>query len=177
MKFIETDLAGAFVVDLEPVRDERGFFARSWCHDEFAARGLSTAIAQCSVSFNALRHTLRGLHFQAAPHEEAKIVRCTQGAIYDVIVDLRPHSPTYLCWFGIELSAANRRMLYVPKGAAHGFLTLQDATEVCYQISERYVAESARGVRWNDPRFGVEWPTAPEVISERDRSYPDFEPA
>lgn len=175
MRFTDTPLAGAVVIDLEPVHDERGFFARSWCRDEFAARGLSGAIAQCSVSFNARRRTLRGLHYQAAPYEEVKAVRCTQGAIYDVIVDLRPESSTYLGWFGVELSAANRRMLYVPKGVAHGFLTLSDATEVYYQISEPYVAHAARGVRWNDPRFGIEWPAPPEVISERDRSYPDFE--
>ncbi|MFL6623402.1 MAG: dTDP-4-dehydrorhamnose 3,5-epimerase [Sulfurifustaceae bacterium] len=176
MKFTETPIAGAVVIDLEPICDERGFFARAWCRDEFTAHGLDAAIAQCSVSFNGRRRTLRGLHYQAAPHEEVKIVRCTQGAIYDVIVDLRPRSATYTHWFGVELSAANRRMLYVPKGVAHGFLTLVDAAEVHYQISDRYVAEAARGVRWNDPRFGIDWPQRPEVISERDRTYPDFEP-
>lgn len=175
MIFTPTELAGAFVVDVEPRQDERGLFARTWCREEFAAHGLSDALAQCSVSFSPRPGTLRGMHYQAPPHEEVKIVRCTRGAIYDVIVDLRPASPTFRRWFGLELDADNRRMLYVPEGCAHGFVSLVADTEVDYRISQAYVAEAARGVRWNDPAFGIEWPRAVELISERDRSYPDFD--
>jgi dTDP-4-dehydrorhamnose 3,5-epimerase len=166
-------LAGAFTVELEPVADERGFFARSFCRDAFRARGLAADYPQCSVSFNARRGTLRGMHYQAAPHAEAKLVRCTRGRLYDVIVDLRPESHTCCRWVGVELDAARRNALYVPEGFAHGFLTLEDETEVFYQISHAYVPESARGVRYDDPAFGIRWPAAPSVISERDRSYPD----
>ncbi|HEV2707722.1 MAG TPA: dTDP-4-dehydrorhamnose 3,5-epimerase [Pyrinomonadaceae bacterium] len=174
MKFEETTLAGAYVVEMERLADERGFFARTFCRDEFAARGLDARVAQCSASFNQRRGTLRGMHYQAAPYTEAKLVRCTMGAIYDVIVDLRTESPTFKRWFGLELSAANRRALYIPEGLAHGFLTLADESEVFYQISEFYHPECSRGVRWDDETFGIEWPFEPRVISERDRAFPDF---
>jgi len=174
MIFTETELAGAFLVDLDRNEDERGFFARSWDGREFEARGLNPLIAQCSISFNLRKGTLRGMHYQVKPFEEAKLVRCTRGSLHDVIVDLRPGSPTYAKSLGVLLSAENRRMLYVPEGFAHGFLTLEDATEVFYQISELYAPESQRGFRWNDPAFGIAWPAKVRVISERDRTYPDF---
>lgn len=174
MKFTELPLAGAFLIDMEPVRDARGMFARAWCRREFEERGLSTMTEQCNVSFNLRRGTLRGLHYQAAPHEEIKLIRCTRGAVYDVIVDLRPASPTFTRWFGTELTAENRRMLYLPKGMAHGFLTLRPGTEVYYQMSTAYAPDAVRGVRWNDPAFGIVWPGPVEVISERDRTFPDF---
>ncbi|HEX3159055.1 MAG TPA: dTDP-4-dehydrorhamnose 3,5-epimerase [Gemmatimonadaceae bacterium] len=175
MRFIETRIPGAFIVDIEPRRDERGFFARSWCRDEFRAAGLEADLAQCSISYNATRGTLRGMHYQAAPHGEAKLVRCTAGAIHDVIVDLRPGSPTFCQWVATELTASSHRMLYVPDGLAHGFQTLEDGSEVFYQMSVPYHASSARGVRWNDPAFDIAWPLAHPLLSERDRSYPDFE--
>jgi len=177
MIFTETPLAGTWVVEPERVQDERGFFARTFDADEFARRGMRTAFPQCSVSFNARAGTLRGMHYQAAPHEEAKLVRCTAGAVYDVVVDLRPGSPTRMRWFGVELSAGNHRALYVPEGFAHGFQTLVDGSEVFYQISARYHAASGRGVRWDDPAFGIRWPSAEvRVISDRDGAYPDFAP-
>lgn len=176
MKFSPTALAGACIIDIEPVPDERGFFARSWCREEFARHGLNPDLAQCSISFNKKRGTLRGMHYQAKPHEETKVVRCTRGAIYDVIVDLRPESPTFRKWIAVELSADNRRMLYIPAGLAHGFQSLTDDTEVFYKISTPYRPESVRGVRWNDPAIGIEWPLAVSVISEKDRLYPDFAP-
>ena len=175
MRFEPSPLAGAFVVDLDRKDDERGFFARTFCRDEFAEHGLVADYPQSSVSFNKRKGTLRGMHFQKKPHEEAKIVRCTMGAIYDVIVDRRPGSPTQTRWFGIELSAANRRALYVPKGFAHGFITLADESEVLYQISTQFHPESAAGVRWNDPAFTIEWPVEALVMSGRDRSYPDYQ--
>lgn len=176
MIFVETGLKGAFVVELETIEDERGYFARTWDPKEFEARGLDPQLAQCSVSFNKRKATLRGMHYQASPHEETKLVRCTRGGIYDVIVDLRPGSPTFKRWVATELTADNLRMLYVPKGFAHGFQTLQDDTEVFYQISESYAPGSARGVRWDDPAFGIRWPPAGErVISARDRQFPDFD--
>ena len=174
MKFSPTALVGAYVIDIEPVADERGFFVRSWCREEFARRGLNPDLAQCSISFNKKRGTLRGMHYQAKPHEETKVVRCTRGAIYDVILDLRPESSTFRKWIAVELSADNRRMLYVPPGFAHGFQSLVDDTEVFYQISTFYHPESARGARWNDPAFGIEWPVMERVISDKDRQYPDF---
>ncbi len=174
MKFSPTALAGACIIDIEPVQDERGFFARSWCREEFAKHGLNPDLAQCSISFNKKRGTLRGMHYQAKPHEETKVVRCTRGMIYDVIVDLRPESPTFRKWIAVELSADNRRMLYIPAGLAHGFQSLADDTEVFYQISTPYHPESARGVRWDDPAFGIEWPAAERIISDKDRRYPDF---
>ena len=175
MRFEQSPLPGAFVVDLDRKDDERGFFARTFCHDELSEHGLVADYAQSSVSYNKRKGTLRGMHFQKKPHEEAKVVRCTMGAIYDVIVDLRPGSPTQTRWFGIELSAVNRRALYVPKGFAHGFITLADESEVLYQISTQFHPESAAGVRWNDPAFTIEWPLEAVVMSGRDRSYPDYQ--
>ncbi|MBI3899639.1 MAG: dTDP-4-dehydrorhamnose 3,5-epimerase [Gammaproteobacteria bacterium] len=174
MKFTATPISDAVIIDLTPLQDERGFFARSWCYDEFKANGLDPRIAQCNISYNTKQGTLRGLHYQASPYEEVKLVRCTQGAIYDVIADLRPSSPSFKRWFALELTAANRRMLYVPQGVAHGFITLTNDTEVCYQMSQVYSPDHARGVRWNDPAFGIVWPVAVVHISERDRSYVDF---
>lgn len=176
MIFEEIELPGAFRVDLEPIADERGFFARAWCAREFEEHGLDARLVQCNVSYNRRRATLRGLHFQRPPHEEPKLVRCTAGAIWDVIVDLRPGSPTHRRWHGEELSAANRRALFVPGGCAHGFLTLADDSEVFYQMGEFHHPDSADGVRWDDPAFAIDWPVAPEVISERDRGYPDYRP-
>jgi dTDP-4-dehydrorhamnose 3,5-epimerase len=175
MIFHQTKVAGAFEIHLEPRTDDRGFFARSWCQEEFQSHGLNPKVAQCSVSFNTRKGTLRGIHYQAAPYPEAKVVRCTQGAIYDLVVDLRPQSPTFKQWVGVTLTAANRHMLYVPEGCGHGFLTLAEDTEVFYQISEFYKPELSRGVRWDDPTFQIVWPTKVEAISERDRTYPNFE--
>jgi dTDP-4-dehydrorhamnose 3,5-epimerase len=172
MMFTETPLSGAYIVDMNRAEDERGFFGRSFCAAEFAAQGLAAPVSQCGVSFNARRATLRGLHFQAAPHEENKLVRCTSGAVFDVIVDLRPESPTCRRWFGAQLSADNHRALYVPKDFAHGFISLVDHTELLYMISVPHAAGFARGVRWNDPAFGIKWPLQPEVISARDAEYP-----
>jgi dTDP-4-dehydrorhamnose 3,5-epimerase len=177
--FRESPVAGAFVVEPERIADERGFFARTFSSDEFTARGLDGRVEQCSTSFNPSVGTLRGLHYQAAPHGEAKLVRCTRGAIYDVAVDLRPPSPSYLRWFGLELNADDGLAFYIPEGCAHGFQTLEDATEVHYQISTPYVPAAGRGVRWNDPTFGIEWPPPPpdgRTMSQRDAEYPDFTP-
>lgn len=174
MIFEETELAGAFIIRPQPIEDERGFFARTFCVREFEAHGLEPRLVQCNISFNRRRGTLRGMHLQRAPHEEAKLVRCTAGGIHDVIVDLRPGSPTRLRHTAVDLTAANRTMLYVPGGFAHGFITLEDDTEVFYQMSEFYAPEAAAGFRWNDPAFGIEWPVEVTVISERDRTYPDF---
>lgn len=174
MRFIETPLPGAFVIEAELQHDARGFFARTFCRDEFREHGLDTGLAQCNISFNRQRGTLRGMHFQAPPLAEAKLVRCTLGAAYDVVVDLRPASPTFRQWTGVELTAGNRKMIYVPQGLAHGFITLADDTEMFYQMSEVFDPACARGVRWDDPAFRVRWPAPPAVISERDRSYPDF---
>jgi dTDP-4-dehydrorhamnose 3,5-epimerase len=176
MIFQETKLRGAYIIDLEPFEDERGYFARTFCRQEFEQRGLNSSIAQCSISYNHRKGTLRGMHYQASPHGEAKIVTCLAGVIYDVIIDLRAQSATYCQWFSVELSGQEpRRMLYVPQGFAHGFQTLEDHTEVFYQISAFYVPDSARGVRWDDPMFAVRWPEAPRVISARDKGYPDFQ--
>jgi dTDP-4-dehydrorhamnose 3,5-epimerase len=172
-------VAGALVVEPDRIEDERGFFARTFSSEEFAARGLDARIDQCSTSFNARAGTLRGLHYQEAPHGEAKLVRCTRGAIYDVTVDLRPDSPSYLRWAAVELSADNGRAFFIPEGCAHGFQSLLDTTEVLYQISTPYVPSAARGVRWDDPAFGIEWPPAPKggrTMSARDAEYPDFTP-
>jgi dTDP-4-dehydrorhamnose 3,5-epimerase len=176
MIFREAPLPGAFIVDLELHADERGFFARSYCPDEFAAQGLMTPLRQCSVSYNARKGTLRGLHYQAAPHEEHKLVRCTAGAIFDVIVDIRPHSGHYKRWFGTELSAQNRRALFIPAGFAHGFITLSDDAEVYYMISVPHAPSHAQGFRWSDPAFGIQWPLSPSVISPRDAAYPLLDP-
>jgi dTDP-4-dehydrorhamnose 3,5-epimerase len=174
VKFTETPLAGAYVIDIEPHADERGFFARTWCREEVGALGLNADVAQCSTSYNKRRGTLRGMHYQARPYAECKFVRCIRGSIYDVILDLRPSSPTYQEWFGVELTADNRRGLYIPEDLAHGFQTLADDTEVYYQISAFYRPDYSRGVRWNDPAFGIRWPLAERVMSERDLSFPDF---
>lgn len=174
MIFIETKLKGSFIIEPERNEDQRGFFARTWCQREFMEYGLNPRLAQCSVSFNRKKGTLRGMHYQIAPHEEAKLVRCTKGAIYDVIIDLRPDSPTFTKWLAAELTATNHRMLYIPAGFAHGFQTLDEDSEVFYQISEFYAPEYARGVRWNDPAFGIQWPPANRTISTRDDTYPDF---
>jgi dTDP-4-dehydrorhamnose 3,5-epimerase len=174
MIFIETRIAGACIIDVEKLEDHRGFFARTWCQREFAAHGLNPRLVQCSLSFNKHKGTLRGMHYQAAPYEEAKLVRCIRGAIYDVIIDLRPHSPTYKQHIAVILTAENRRMLYVPEGCAHGFQTLEANTEVLYQMSEFYAHESSRGVRWNDPAFGIQWPDDQRTIVERDQNYLDF---
>lgn len=176
MIFKETPLPGAFVLETRRFQDERGFFARTFSVDEFAAHGLDTDVVQCSVSFNHRRGTLRGLHFQEAPCEETKLVRCTRGAIWDVIVDIRPGSPTRGRHFALVLSADERNALYIPKGMAHGFLSLEDSTEVFYQISERYSPEHSRGYRWDDPTFAIPWPEPATVISDRDRDLPLFEP-
>jgi dTDP-4-dehydrorhamnose 3,5-epimerase len=174
MTFHELNLSGAFLIKMQPFEDERGFFARAWCQHEFAAHGLNPRLSQCNASFNHRQGTLRGMHFQIAPYAEAKLVRCTAGAIYDVMIDLRPDSPTFKEYVGAELTAQNRQMLYVPEGFAHGYLTLTDNAEIFYQVSEFYHPEAASGVRWDDPAFAIQWPQAVEVISERDAMYPDF---
>jgi dTDP-4-dehydrorhamnose 3,5-epimerase len=177
VRFVPTKLEGAYVVEPERHEDERGFFARTWSGDELAERGLASDLSQCSISRNTKAATLRGMHFQVAPHEEAKLVRCTGGAIFDVIVDLRPGSPTHAEWVGIELTAESGTALYIPKGFAHGFQTLVDGAEVFYMISDPYVPEAASGVRWDDPAFGIDWPpAASRIINERDRSWEDYRP-
>jgi dTDP-4-dehydrorhamnose 3,5-epimerase len=175
MTFTETKLAGVYIVDADVFPDERGAFVRAWVPGEFRARGLEDGIAQMSISSNLHRGTIRGLHYQAAPFSEVKIVRAVAGAIFDVAVDLRPASPTYRQWLGVELSAENRRLLYLPAGIAHGYQTLRDASDVLYFVSSTYSPAHQRGVRWNDPAFDVEWPLGPPtMINERDRSFPDF---
>jgi dTDP-4-dehydrorhamnose 3,5-epimerase len=174
MRFVETALSGAFIVDPEPIEDHRGFFARTWCQREFAARHLAVRLVQCSVSFNKRKGTLRGMHYQIAPLAETKLVRCTRGSIYDVIIDLRSSSSTFKRHVAVVLTADSRRMLYVPEGFAHGFQTLEDDTEVFYQMSEFHAPEHARGVRWNDRAFGIAWPDDDRTISERDWNYADF---
>ncbi len=193
MIFTETKLKGAYIIELDAINDERGFFARSFCKKEFEKHGLNHNIVQCNISYNKKKGTVRGMHYQTAPHQEAKIVSCTKGSIFDVIIDLRPDSPTYCQWFAIELTApcsplpahssetahsspltANYKMLYIPEGFAHGFQTLEDETVVYYQMSEFYHPECARGVRFNDPAFGIEWPLTINAISEKDMRYPDF---
>jgi dTDP-4-dehydrorhamnose 3,5-epimerase len=172
--FTETKLRGAFLIELEKHADERGFFARTFCQEAFEAHGLNSRVVQCNVSFNRRKGTLRGMHFQIAPFAEAKLVRCTSGSIHDVIIDLRSASPTFKQHFAVELSAENRKMLYIPEEFAHGFQTLKDDTEVFYQMSQSYSAEHARGVRWNDSAFGIDWPAGVRTIIERDQNYPDF---
>ena len=174
MIFTETELPGAFIIDVDRMADDRGFFARSWCEDEFAAHGILMPPLQANVSSNPLRGTLRGMHFQLSPHEETKLVRCTRGSILDVIVDLREESATYGQWLGVELTAESFRMLFVPARFAHGFITLQDNTDVCYQVSAKYAPGHERGLRWNDPSIGIQWPFEPVLISEKDRHHPDF---
>lgn len=175
MKFTETPLVGAYVLEVKRIEDDRGFFGRSWCANELAEHGLNTNLAQANVAFNYKRGTLRGLHRQVAPHEEVKIVRCTRGAIFDAIVDLRPESKSYTKWFGVELTAENHKSLYVPKGFGHGYLTLEDNSEVHYQVSDFYAPAHEAGCRWNDPAFGIEWPdTRGYLISDKDEVWPDF---
>lgn len=174
MIFHETPLAGAYVIEPERIEDHRGFFARIWCMKELRQRGLKTALAQSNVGFSHHRGTLRGLHFQAAPHAEVKIVRCARGSLFDVIVDLRPESPTHKRWFGVELSEENCKMLYVPEGCAQGYITLRDNTEMYYQTSEFYHPESASGVRHDDPEFSIVWPIEISVISQQDKQWPDY---
>ncbi|MGE0405785.1 MAG: dTDP-4-dehydrorhamnose 3,5-epimerase [Candidatus Korobacteraceae bacterium] len=174
MIFTETKLKKSFIIEPERRSDERGFFARVWCTREFQEHGLTPRAVQSNMSYNYGRGTLRGMHFQREPHGEAKLIRCVRGAIYDVILDLRPESPTYTQWIGVELTQDNRKLLYVPEGFGHGFITLTDDTEVFYHVSEFYHPESEGGIRWNDPAFQVEWPLEPRIISEKDRSWPDF---
>jgi dTDP-4-dehydrorhamnose 3,5-epimerase len=174
MRFIETPLAGAFVIEAERFEDARGFFARTFCEREFDQRGLNGHVAQTNLSYNERRGTLRGMHYQRPPHAEAKLVRCTRGAIHDVVIDLRPASATYLDHFAVRLDEDNRSMLYIPEGLAHGFLTLADRTEVAYQMSVAYSPDHGAGVRWDDPAFGIRWPEPVRVIIDRDRSYPDY---
>ena len=176
MKFSEIFLQGAFIIDIEPVADERGLFARTWCKKEFHQKGLPDEFVQCNISVNHKKGTLRGMHFQEAPYGEAKLVRCTKGAIFDVIIDLRPESDTFFKWCAVELNENNRKTLFIPKGFAHGFQTLTDHTEVFYQMSEFYRPEYAGGVRWNDPIFGIDWPGDTRIISEKDQQYPDVQP-
>ncbi len=176
MRFIQTPLPGVWVIELELLGDERGWFARTFDEQEFRSRGLNPAVVQCNASFNAHCDTLRGMHYQAEPHGESKLVRCVRGSIFDVAVDLRAGTPTYCGWHGVELSAENRLALYIPAGLAHGFQTLSEDCEVLYQMGAPYVPESSRGVRFDDPAFAIDWPAtrAPRIISERDASYPDF---
>ena len=176
MRFGETPLPGAYVVDVDRLEDERGFFARTFAAEEFEAHGLDPRVAHCNLSFNARAGTLRGMHYQEAPYAESKLVRCTRGSIYDVIVDLRAGSPAYARWFAVELTADSRRALFVPEGVAHGFQTLEDESEVLYQMSREHAPTHARGVRFDDPAFGIAWPPARRTISERDRGYADFRP-
>lgn len=172
MIFTELDLRGAFIVDIDPRKDDRGYFARIFCREEFSRHGLKFEAAQCNVSFNRRKGTLRGMHYQIPPKAEAKLVRCTRGAVQDVIVDLRDDSPTFRCWKAVKLTEHDSRMLYVPEGFAHGFQTLEDDSEVCYQMFESYSPEHARGVRWDDPALGIVWPLPNPTLSERDRTYP-----
>jgi len=176
MIFRETPLAGVLVVEPEPRRDERGFFARTWCREEFAARGLNPHVEQCNTSFNRDRGTLRGLHFQADPYGEAKLVRCVRGGAWDVVVDLRPRSATRHRWTAVEITAENRTAVYVPEGCAHGFQTLTDETEILYQMSAAYRPEAARGIRWDDPALAIAWPVAEAIVSPRDAALPRLEP-
>lgn len=174
MTFRETSLGGAFIIEIAPIQDERGFFARTWCRSDFASHGLLSDLAQCSVSYNRARGTIRGMHLQVSPHEETKLVHCLRGRIYDVVLDLRATSPTFGQWFATELSEDNCRQMYVPPGCAHGYQTLEDGSLVSYSISVPYNAASSRGVRWNDPRFQIEWPLSPTTLSAKDRGFADY---
>jgi dTDP-4-dehydrorhamnose 3,5-epimerase len=174
MIFNKTDFKGVFIIDLEKQTDERGFFARTWDMKKFEENGLNSKLVQCNVSFNKKKGTLRGMHYQVAPYEEAKLIRCTRGKIFDAIIDLRPESNTFKQWFGIDISDENYKMLYIPEGFAHGFQTLEDNTEVFYQMSEMYMPDYARGIRYDDGMFDIKWPITPPIISEKDRIYPSF---
>jgi dTDP-4-dehydrorhamnose 3,5-epimerase len=175
LKWTVLPLAGAYQIEIQPASDERGFFARTWCVEEMREFGMDVQFVQSSISYNERRGTLRGMHYQAQPRSESKLVRCTAGAIYDVLLDLRPESPSFRGWISIELTSANRKAVYIPSGFAHGFQSLSDHSEVFYQISESYLSDFSRGVRWNDPAFGIKWPIEAAILSERDRSFPDFQ--
>ena len=176
MIFNKTKLDGAYIIEMEPIGDHRGFFARAWCTKEFQAHNLIAQFVQANLTYSPKRGTLRGLHYQIAPHQEVKLVRCTRGATYDVIVDLRPDSPTYKQWLAVELTADNHKMIYIPAGFAHGYQILMDDTEVFYQVGQFYAPEYERGARWNDPAFGIEWPiTSPLILSDKDKSWPDYQ--
>lgn len=177
MIFTETKLKGAFVIDIKRISDERGFFGRSWCKNEMEEHGVNPNVVQSNISFNKKKGTLRGMHFQVHPHEETKLVRCTKGAVYDVIIDLRPKSKTYKQWFGVELTEENHRMIYVPEKFAHGYLTLEDNSEVNYLVTEFYSPGFEGGIRWNDPEFNIQWPEKIEVVSTKDQRFPDFNTA
>jgi dTDP-4-dehydrorhamnose 3,5-epimerase len=177
MRFSPTELAGAWLIDIEPHGDERGFFARTFCAQEFADHGLPSVFPQSNLSRNDRARTLRGMHLNTAEFPEAKLVRCARGAIHDVLLDVRPGSPSEGCWIGVDLDAADGRAVFVPAGVAHGFVTLVDGTDVEYQMSASYEPDAARGIRWDDPRFGIRWPVQPVVMSERDAAYPDFDPS
>ncbi len=174
MIFTETKLKGAFILEVKKIEDERGFFGRSWCKKELEDHGLNANVVQANVSYNKVKGTLRGMHFQKPPYQETKLVRCTRGAIYDVIIDLRPDSPTYRQYIGVELTEDNYRMLFVPGDFAHGFITLQDKTEVTYQVTQYYTPGAEGGIRWNDPAFNIRWPIEPVVVSGKDQVHPDF---
>lgn len=174
MIFNETELNDAYIIDLDKLKDKRGFFARSFCVNEFKEHGIEFPVVQANVSYNRYKRTLRGMHYQQEPHGEAKLVRCTSGAIYDAIIDVRPDSSTYMQWMSVELSEQNYRMLYVPEGFAHGFITLEDETEVTYQVSEFYTPGAEKGIRWDDSAFNIDWPADPNTISEKDKAWPDF---
>ena len=171
MIFAETKLKGAYIIDIEPIKDKRGFFARTWCKEEFLKRGLNSNLFQCNISFNKSKGTLRGMHYQDNPYQEAKLIRCVKGVIYDVILDIRPHSKTYKNWMSIILNSKDYRMLYVPEGFAHGFQTLQDNTEVFYQMSQSYKQNYAKGILWNDKTFNIAWPLHNPIISEKDNAF------
>jgi dTDP-4-dehydrorhamnose 3,5-epimerase len=177
MIFSETELQGLYVIEPEGLEDERGFFARVWCENEVRGHGIEAQFVQCNISFNKRKGTLRGMHYQASPHGEAKVVRCTAGSLYDVVIDIRPESETFLQWFSVELTAEDRRLIFIPVGFAHGFQTLSDNTEVFYQMSEFYKPEYGRGIRWNDPLFNIVWPLGNRVISKKDREWKDFDPS
>ncbi len=174
MIFTETELKGAYIIEVKKLEDERGFFGRSFCRREMEEHGLIADIVQANTSVSLKKGTLRGMHFQVEPHQEAKLIRCVRGSIYDVIIDLRPESPTFKRWFGVELSADNYKMLYAPEGFAHGFITISDNVEVCYNVTAFYSPGSERGIRWDDKTFGIKWPFKPAIISDRDRKHPDF---
>jgi dTDP-4-dehydrorhamnose 3,5-epimerase len=176
VRFVSTELEGAYIVEPERHEDDRGFFARTWSRDELVDQGLVGDLSQCSISRNTHAGTLRGMHFQTTPHEEVKLVRCTAGAVHDVLVDLRPGSPTHAAWVAVELDADRANAVYIPKGFAHGFQTLVDGAEVLYMISDPYAPDAASGVRFDDPSFGIDWPLPVTVISERDRAWPDYRP-
>tara|TARA_B100000959_G_C14861851_1_gene574599 strand:+ start:391 stop:921 length:531 start_codon:yes stop_codon:yes gene_type:complete len=172
--FTQSALAGAYIIEPEPLKDDRGFFSRTFCVNEYTELGLNPHIVQCNISYNHIKGTVRGMHYQLAPHREVKVVRCTRGAIYDVIVDLRSDSTTYKQWVGVELTADNGKQLYVPTGFAHGYQTLEDSSEVSYQVSEFYSPQSEQGVRWNDPAFAITWPLKVHSISDKDMNHPEF---